>query len=125
MEALAGLADPERRLAARCVHDVEVVHENSLRRLGPQEVLGAGVLDRSDHGAQQTVEVPRLGELPTIPAVRADDISQSVLGGTTVFLFVRLDQLVGARQRLWHCLHSVSGSTKRMWPTPPTPAGPG
>ena len=123
-EALAGLADPERRLLARGIHHVEVVDEDALGGLGAQEVLGAGVLHRADHGAQHAVEVAGLGELPAGAAVGADDVGQAVLGSVAVLLLVGLDQ---AGRHASACGTSCTRSEDRRMHScdrrPPTPAG--
>ena len=94
-ERLAGLGDAERWLHAGGVRDVEVVDEDALRGLGAQVVHGALVLDRADRGAQQPVEVARLGELAPVPQF-GQAISASPLRGAALLLLERLDQLVGA-----------------------------
>ena len=78
-EALAGLADAERRLLASRVHHVEVVDEDALRRLRSQVVNGGRVLDRANGRAQHAVEVARLGEVSARAAVGADDVGEAVL----------------------------------------------
>ena len=66
-----------------------------MRRLGPQEVDRPFVLDRSDRGPEQAIEVAWLGELTLRAAVRAGDLGQP-LRRPTLALLERLDELVGA-----------------------------
>ena len=73
-EALADLADAERRLLARGGHDVGEVDEDALRGLGTQIVQSLLGLDRAQVGLQHHVEVARLGPLTFGAAVRTHDV---------------------------------------------------
>ncbi len=73
-EALADLADAERRLLARRRDDVGEVDEDALRGLGPQIVQTLLGLDRAEVGLEHHVEVARLGPLALGAAVRAHDL---------------------------------------------------
>ena len=77
-KALAGLANAERWLLARGVHDVEVVDEDALGGLGTQVVHRTRIVDRADGRAQHAVEVARLGEVALGAAVGAGDVGEAV-----------------------------------------------
>ena len=93
-EALAGLADAERRLLSGGVHDIEVVDEDALCGLRAEVVERTGILDRAHRRAQHPVEVPGLGELALGAAVRAGDVGETVRGFMAVLLGVELEQLI-------------------------------
>ena len=97
-ERLADLADAERRLLARGLHDVGEVDEDALRGLRSQVVQARLVLDRAQVGLQHHVEVARLGPLAAGAAVGARDRGQldGVGVGHVVLLGVPLLQVVGA-----------------------------
>ena len=114
---LADLADAERRLLARGLHDVGEVHEDALRGLGAQVVQAGLVLDRAEVGLQQPVEVARLGPLAAGAAVRAGDVGEAVLGRAAL-ASPRSPPAGGRRgSACGSCRHSTSGSVKTStWP---------
>ena len=77
-EGLADLRDPERRLLAGELQDVLEVDEDPLRGLGPQEDLGAGLLDRAHVGLEHQVEAHRVRQVAA--ALGALDLALGVLG---------------------------------------------
>ena len=97
-ERLADLADAERRLLARGLHDVREVDEDALRGLRTQVVQPGLVLDRAQVGLQHHVEVTRLGPLAAGAAVGARHRGEldGVGVGDAVLLGVALLQVVGA-----------------------------
>src|SRR5439155_24766704 len=62
-EGLPDLRDAERQLPARRLLHVIEVHEDALRRLGPQPRDRCGVLHRPDERLEHEVEAPRWAEL--------------------------------------------------------------
>ena len=95
-EALADLADAERRLAARRGDHVGEVDEDALRGLGPQIVQAFLGLDRTEIGLEHHVEVARLGPLTRLTGVGIADVGQPVGRRTAVLSLVRLDEMVCA-----------------------------
>ncbi|CDZ92017.1 Predicted transcriptional regulator [Rhodococcus ruber] len=95
-EALAGLADAERRLLARRGEHVGEVHEDALRGLGTQVVQPLLALDRAEIGLEHHVEVAGLGPLALGAAVGAGDLRHRNSVGIVelVLLGVRLLQVI-------------------------------
>ena len=93
-KALAGLADAERRLLARSVHDVEVIDEDALRGLGTQVVHRTRVVDGANGRAEHAIEVAWLGEVTLVAAVGAGDVGKAVGGRLAVLVLVGLDEVV-------------------------------
>ena len=73
-EGLADLADAERRLLARGVHDVRVVDEDALGGFGAQVVQAGLVVDGAQVGLEQAGEGAGLGPLAAHATVRAGDV---------------------------------------------------
>lgn len=94
-EGLADLPDAERRLHARGVQHVDEVHEDALRRLGPQVVQPRLVVNRPEEGLQQSRELTRLAPLTAGAAVRAGDVGEPVFGRAPLLLLVFLLEVVG------------------------------
>lgn len=94
-EALADLADAERRLLAGRRHNVGKVDEDALRGFRPQIVQPLLGLDRSKVGLEHHVEFARLGPLAGLAGVRVANVGQPVGRRMPVFGFVGFDQMVG------------------------------
>ncbi len=95
-EALADLADAERRLLARGAEDVREVDEDALRGLGAEVVHALLVVDGAEEGLEEAREVLRLGPGSGLAGVRVLDVGESVDGRVAVLRLVRLEEVVGA-----------------------------
>ena len=94
-EGLADLADAERRLLARGVHDVRVVDEDALGGFGAQVVQAGLVVDGAQVGLEQAGEGAGLGPLAAHATVRARDVGGGQGGLFDALLFGELfDELI-------------------------------
>ena len=116
-EALADLADAERRLLARALLHVRVVDEDALRGLGPQVGQAALVLDRAEVGAEHPVEVAGRREGALVAAVGAGDLGQGlarrrlleVVGAEALVARGALGERVGERRDVAGGLPDLAG----------------
>ncbi len=117
-EALADLADAERRLLARALLHVGVVDEDALRGLGAQVGQPAVVLDDAEVGLQQPVEHLRLGPHVAVAAVRARRVRERLARA--------LLEVVGAEALVARaCTRPAGRRTPARGRRSPTPRGRG
>ena len=93
-EAFSDLSNTKRRLHPRGGHHIIEVHKNSLRRFGAQIMHASFVIDWTQVRFEQPTKRLRVGKFSFIPTVRAGNIGKTVLGGSTLFLFVLFEQVI-------------------------------